>query len=126
MKGLVTGLLMAGGAAWAMDVPSAQPVSLQEVLVDTVGSETWLRFRFVAPQIGSARDPIQFEEAAEDMAHLCAHMALPYIAQYSLEGDVIVISLASRETEFGQADPDTTQYFEAFRPVDNLCIWEAL
>lgn len=126
MKGLLAGLMMLGGGAWAMDVPSAQPVALQEVLVDSVGNETWLRFRFVAPQIGATDNAVSYDAAADDMAHLCTHLALPYMAEYALQGDVIVVSLASRETEFGQADPDTTQFFEAFRPVDNICIWEAL
>ena len=58
--------------------------------------------------------------------HLCETLALPYIAEYALSGDVVVISLADRDTEFGQADPDATQFFEAFRPVDNTCIWEGL
>ena len=48
------------------------------------------------------------------------------MAEYALTGDMIVVSLADRETEFGQSDPDVTQFFEAYRPVDNTCIWEAL
>jgi hypothetical protein len=60
------------------------------------------------------------------MQHLCDTTALPYMAEYDLTGDMIVISLSDRKTEFGVADPDATQFFEAYRPVDNLCIWEEL
>lgn len=117
-------LCVLGQGAWAMDVPSGQPVTLQEVLVDTVGEETWLRFRFVAPQIGA--NALAYDVVATDMAHLCTALALPYMGEYALIGDVIVVSLADRETEFGQPDPDATQFFEAYRPVDNTCIWELL
>lgn len=126
MKRLFAILLLLATPSWAMDVPSGQSVALQEVLVDTLGDETWLRFRFVAPQIGVGNGGMNYDAVADDMAHLCASLALPYMAEYALDGDVIVVSLADRETEFGQADPDTTQFFEAFRPVDNTCIWEAL
>ena len=124
MMRTVTFLAVLGQGAWAMDVPSGQPVTLQEVLVDALGQEPWLRFRFVAPQIGA--QALAYDVVAEDMAHLCTALALPYMAEYALTGDMIVVSLADRETEFGQSDPDVTQFFEAYRPVDNTCIWEAL
>ena len=124
MMRTVAFLAVLGQGAWAMDVPSGQPVTLQEVLVDTLGQETWLRFRFVAPQIGT--QALAYDVMATDMAHLCTALALPYMAEYALTGDMIVVSLADRETEFGQSDPDVTQFFEAYRPVDNTCIWEAL
>ena len=126
MKALATALILAATPVLAVDVPSGQPVDLHEVLVDTVDAETWLRFRFVAPQIARDTGGMEYEVAAADMMHLCAELALPYVAEYTLSGDVIVISLADRITEFGVADPDATQIFEAFRPVDNTCIWEGL
>ena len=48
---LAAALILAATSALAVDVPSGQPVDLQEVLVDQMGDETWLRFRFIAPQI---------------------------------------------------------------------------
>ena len=60
------------------------------------------------------------------MAFLCDTVAAPYIAQYELTGDVIVISMSDRRAEFGAADPDMTQFFELFRLNDNTCIWEGL
>lgn len=115
-----------GGPAFAQDVPSGQPVELHEVLVDEVGTETWLRFRFVAPQIAREGGSITYVDAEPDMQHLCDKLALPYIDQYALSGDVIVISLSDRPTEFGQADPDATQFFDAYRPDGASCIWEPL
>ncbi|MDF1728954.1 MAG: DUF6497 family protein [Sulfitobacter sp.] len=115
-------------SAWATEVvvPSGQPVTLQEVLIDEIGTETWMRFRFVAPAISKNGGTVTYDVAFEDMTHLCQELSLPYLAEYQLHGDIIVISLADSEVEFGQANPDVTQFFEAFRPVDKNCIWEAL
>jgi hypothetical protein len=121
-----TALTLGASPALAIDVPSGQPVELQEVLVDDLGDEVWLRFRFIAPQIAREAGAIPYDVAAPDMAHLCQSMALPYITEYALEGQVIVVSLADRATEFGVPDPDATQFFEAFRPLDGACIWEGL
>ena len=126
MKQLVIALMMLAPPAFAIEVPSGQPVALHEVLVDTLGGETWLRFRFVAPQIGVAGAGFGYEQVADDMTHLCEALARPYMGEDALAGDVIVVSLADRETEFGEANPEATQFFEAYRPVDNTCIWEAL
>ncbi|GAA6174727.1 DUF6497 family protein [Sulfitobacter pacificus] len=126
MKPLLAAFLLAASPAWATDVPSGQPVDLHEVLVDAVDSETWLRFRFIAPDIARADGGVDYDLAADDMMHLCTALALPYSEEYALAGDIIVISLADRVTEFGVPDPEATQIFEAFRPVDNTCIWEGL
>ncbi|MDG1168651.1 MAG: DUF6497 family protein [Sulfitobacter sp.] len=126
MKPLILSLVLAASPALAIDVPSGQPITLQEVLVDTIGAETWLRFRFVAPEITSDAEGQDPEATASDMTFLCETMALPYIAEYGLSGDVIVVSLASQETEFGVSYPDATQFFEAYRVQDNTCIWEGL
>ncbi|MFC6638782.1 hypothetical protein GV827_02760 [Sulfitobacter sp. JBTF-M27] len=126
MKSLLAAVIFAASPALAIDVPSGQPVELQEVLVDEIGTETWLRFRFIAPEITRDGGAVDYETAAFDMSHLCDVLALSYIDQYALSGDVIVISLSDRATEFGTADPNATQFFEAYRPVDNVCIWEGL
>lgn len=110
--------------AFALDVPSGQPVDLHEVLIDEVGTQTYLRFRFIAPDIATNDAALDVEATTLDMQHLCEDFALPYMVDYDLKGDSIVISLANQATEFGVPDPDTTQYFEAFTPVDNFCIWE--
>lgn len=107
------------------DVPSGQPITLHEVLVDDVNGESWLRFRFIAPRIARAVGEITFAEAGADMEHLCGAVAVPYLAEYALESDLVVISLADQETEFGETNPEATQFFEAFRIKDDACIWEA-
>lgn len=124
MKHLILALSLAATPALAIDVPSGQPIELQEVLVDDVSGDTWLRFRFIAPEISRDTGSIDYETAAADMFHLCSALALPYLAQYDLEGQVIVVSLADRSTEFGVPDPESTQFFEAFRHQDDTCIWE--
>jgi Family of unknown function (DUF6497) len=121
ISALVLGFFVALPAL-ALELPSGQSADLQEVLVDDLGSETWLRFRFVAPQI--SRAAADADETAQDMLFLCTHLALTYIADFDLSGDVIVVSLADRALEFGVADPDATQFFEAFRAQDGTCIWE--
>ena len=111
---------------YAETVPSGQPVTLHEVLVDEVNNTPWLRFRFIAPQIARETGSIDYATAEPDMQHLCDTVALSYMRDLSLEGQMIVISLSDRETEFGTPDPAATQFFEAYRPVDNSCIWEGL
>ncbi|MEP1768657.1 MAG: DUF6497 family protein [Sulfitobacter sp.] len=108
----------------AAEVPSGQKIQLHEVLVDAQGATTYLRFRFLAPQIATGATQVSFDLAGQDMAHLCVSMALPYIAQHGLQGDKIVISFMDRITEFGQADPDAVQYFEQFRPENGDCMWD--
>lgn len=106
----------------AAPVPSGQEVTLYEMLVDAQENTTYLRFRYLTPQIAGRH--ISFEVAGQDMMHLCQTFALPYIDQYALEGDRIVISFMDRITEFGQQDPAATQYFESFRAENGVCMWD--
>jgi len=111
--------------ALAEPLPSGIEADLVEVLVDTVGTEQWVRFRLVAPAIDRGQENAPDFTALEgDFPHLCTTLALPYLAEYALEADKIVISLADRAVEFGATDPDATQYFEQFRAEDGDCIWE--
>ncbi len=123
MRTLVALALLATPLA-ATDVPSGQELVLHEVLVDAQEETTYLRFRYLAPRIGAGEGQVSFDVAGQDMLHLCETFALPYIAEYALEGDKIVISFMDRITEFGQPDPDATQYFESFRADGAGCIWD--
>lgn len=123
MRALAAALFLASPLA-AADVPSGQHLVLHEVLVDAQQSVTWLRFRYLAPQIASGAAQITYAMAGEDMLHLCQNFALSYMRDHALTADKIVISFMDRITEFGHQDPDTIQYFEAFRPVDDGCIWD--
>jgi hypothetical protein len=116
---------MAGGLMAAGDqvtVPSGQPVRLIEVRLDTDAGATWAHFRFVAPQI--AAGGLDYGQTAPDMDHLCASVALPYLRQQNLSPARVVVALSDREMPFGEANPEATQFFEAYRPEGETCIWE--
>lgn len=81
-----------------------------------------LHFRFVVPEI--ADQALEFDQVAADMTDLCTGFALPRLAQTGPQPRQIVISLASADTPFGLANPEVTQYFEAFSIKDDRCIWE--
>lgn len=106
-----------------VSVPSAQVIYLQEVIADEAPGDLWLRFRFVAPNLSVTG---QAEHALErDMAHLCDHVALPYIETHKIAPARISVSLADRIIPFGQAAPNATQFFELFSAGNATCIWEA-
>ncbi|MEM6372250.1 MAG: DUF6497 family protein [Pseudomonadota bacterium] len=114
-----------GAAASAQDVPSGQSLVLHEVLVDEVSAETWLRFRFVAPQIAREDGDVSYADAEPDFQHLCTNFALPYVQEYDLAPQVVVVTLMDRPVPFGQADSAATQFIEAFRITSGACDWEA-
>ena len=105
-------------------VPSGQPVSLSEVLLDDAPGEPWLRFRFLAPSIARDGGTVDFETASGDIAHLCAAMVVPYVALHDLDPARVVISLSDRDVAFGETDPEATQFFESYRLDDGACVWE--
>ncbi len=109
-----------------LPVPSGQPVHLSDVLLDNNPGELWVRFRFIAPKIGSTVGRIGYDVASADMEHLCQTLAVPYVAEYDLDPVRVVISLSDRPIEFGRASPDATQFFEAYRLEQSRCIWEGL
>lgn len=125
VRGCVSAVFWVVSPAHAQDVPSGQPVSLSEVLVDAVGAEAWVRFRFIAPDIAREAGSVSYADAEADFQSLCDAVALPYIAEYDLGADVIVVSLMDRPVPFGTTDPEATQFFEAFRPGPDGCVWEA-
>lgn len=90
----------------------------------------WARFRFVAPGISrqgttTSGEEIDFQRSAADMDHLCDSVALDYLRQHDLAPSMVVISFSDRPVEFGTPNPEATQFFEAYRPEDGRCIWEA-
>jgi hypothetical protein len=72
----------------------------------------------------SARGQVSLVDLEGDFQVLCEEFALINVAAQPAAVDRIVISLSDREIEFGYADPDATQYFEAFRVENATCIWE--
>ncbi|MBK0329143.1 hypothetical protein I5535_17850 [Rhodobacteraceae bacterium F11138] len=111
-------------AGQGIEVPSGQDIALNEVLIDRQSGETWVRFRFVAPQIARQTGTVKYTQAAGDMDHLCQTLVLPYLADYELSANRVVISLSDRTVPFGVADSEATQFFETYRPEDAGCIWE--
>ena len=106
-------------------VPSQQPLTLSEVLIDDAPGEIWLRFRFLAPQIARDGGSVDSAAASADMEYICNSFALPYMSSQNLAAARIVISMMDREVAFGETDPDATQFFEVYRPEEGRCIWEA-
>ena len=107
-----------------INVPSGQPIQFHEMIADSQGYGLTLRFRFLAPQIADVRAASSVEALERDFAHLCETYALPRIANTGPQPAAIIISLAEREVPFGEATPDVTQIFEAYRLQDGACIWE--
>ncbi|WP_425052267.1 DUF6497 family protein [Psychromarinibacter sp. S121] len=113
-------------AAEPVEVPSGQPVEFAEVIRDAKGPKglTW-RFRFVAPDIGHAEGKITFAQAASDMEFLCRSYAVPRLPNLGPRPSQVVISLSDKPSEFGVANPEITQFFEAYSIEGDRCIWEA-
>lgn len=106
------------------NVPSGQSVELLEVLVDEVGAERWLRFRFLAPEIDPIGGGLAFDAVTRDFEHLCRAVALPYLREFDLAPQVVAITLLDREVPFGSSDPEATQFVEVFRIKNDACVWE--
>lgn len=123
LGGAFAGATTAAGQEEALAVPSGNPVILQEWLLDDQpdGVHSYARFRFVMPAIGQGAD---FDAVAEDFQHLCDVYALPWLEASGETAQRIVVSLSDRETEFGIADPEVTQFFEVYSHADGACIWE--
>jgi len=111
------------GAGEAVPVPSGQAVSLLDVVLDDDGMAA--RFRFVAPAIAKDGGSVDFETASADMAHLCQAFALPRLVETGVAPAQIIISFSDRPVPFGEAAPEATQFFEAYRIEGDACIWEA-
>lgn len=99
---------------------------LSDVLLDNNPGELWVRFRFIAPKIGATVGRIGYDVASNDMEHLCQTLAVAYVSQHDLDPALVVISLSDRPIQFGDAAPDATQFFEAYRLEQSRCIWEGL
>lgn len=117
--------VFSGFGVLAQELPSGQRVELFEVLIDEVGAETWTRFRFLAPAIARVGGTVQFDDVEGDFEYLCQTTALPYLADYAITSQVVVVALLDRPVAFGTADAEATQFIEAFRVTSGACEWEA-
>jgi len=105
-------------------VPAQAAPTLHEVLTEDVGGDTYVRFRFLTPEIARDGGTLDADAAEAQVMQLCTDLALPYIEEYALKADTIVLSLMDRIVPFGEADADATQFFYQFRPENGTCIWE--
>ena len=105
--------------------PSGQAISFLETVQSAPGTGgLTVRFRFLAPGIAKAGGSVDAEVAQADMLWLCDTYALPRLAQGGPVPAQIVISLSDRAVPFGEAAPDVTKFFEAYRVEDGNCVWE--
>ena len=117
------GALLPGEEA-LVPVPSGQSVTLQDVILGEPGPEgLTARFRFLAPQIAGGEVP--FEVAVQDMQALCEDYVLPRLSNIGPVPAQVIVSLSDRVVPFGEADPEATQFFEAYSIVEGRCNWAA-
>jgi Family of unknown function (DUF6497) len=104
-----------------IDLPSGRVVTLIDVITTAPGPEgATARFRFLAPGLTEA----DAESAAADMQALCDSHVLPKTRETLPEPRQIVISLSAEVVPFGEAAPDVVQFFEAYRPEGEACLWQ--
>ncbi|WP_187429282.1 DUF6497 family protein [Roseobacter fucihabitans] len=123
---LLASVFALGLAVPVLDVPSGQPVELFDVLIDEVNAETWLRFRFLAPEIARDTGSISFVQAEPDLEYLCAKVALPYMMEFDLAPEIVAVMILDQPMGFGVSDPDVTQFVDLFRVSSGACVWEGL
>ncbi|SPJ24271.1 DUF6497 family protein [Palleronia abyssalis] len=119
---VLAALPMLPARAEVIPLPSGMTVSALDVITDAPGLGVAYRFRFVADALDPAQD---YATTEADMAHLCRSYALKVVEAVEPPPDAIVITLADKAVPFGSTDPDAVQFFEAYRPVDGDCEWQA-
>lgn len=123
-QGAILGIVMLAAPVAAEEIvtPSGMAVTWLETVHGAPGPEgLTARFRFLAPAIAGEVD---FDTAAADMHWLCESFALPRLSVLGPQPAQVVISLSDRDLPFGQTDPEAVQFFEAYRPEGEACIWE--
>lgn len=121
IMGATCGFVTSVGAQSALEipVPSGQPISFLEFISENDGD--LVRFRFYAPEIGEA---VPYDVAFPDFQALCDEQVMPVLATNGLIPSQIVLSMSAQDIPFGEDNPDVLQFFEIFRPENDLCIWE--
>lgn len=103
-------------------LPSGTRAQLHEVLTDASSGGVVLRFRYVAD--GFDPQTVSQDDLTIDLHHLCVAQALAHVRSMGIIPGQVVISLADKPGQFGVADPDIRQVFEAFTIHEDRCIWE--
>lgn len=126
MKGLVFILVGVSHTAFAepIVVPSGQMIEFKQVIWTKDANSPEVVFRFVAPEITRDGTGVSFEVASNDTMFLCQNFALPRVREKEESKDVnLVISLSEQALEFGESNPDVTQFFESFVVHEAQCDW---
>lgn len=104
-------------------VPSGQSITLQDLFWEE-GEELILRVRFLAPAIARDGGTVAHDVASADMLYLCEAFVLPQIAAGPDSPTQVILSLSDIAVPFGEANPDATQFFEAYIVDGDSCISE--
>ncbi len=105
--------------AESIPVPSGQMVSFLQFISEREGA--LVRFRFLTPQIGAG---FEYADVRGDFQALCDEQVMPVLGEYGLTPTQIVLSMSAKDIPFGEDQPQVLQFFEIFRPENDLCIWE--
>lgn len=117
--------VVAGTAAsgqMPITLPSGQSVSFVEKRVDLEADI--VRLRFVAPDLASPLTRPSFEDLSADLQMLCDDFGLNVALKDAPVPAQIVVSLSSEAVEFGVANTDVEQVFEAFSVQNGTCMLE--
>lgn len=113
--------LAEGGIA----LPSGRSVMFHDVIWGAPGPEgLTVRFRFLEPDLAAVIAATPYDALEADMHALCETYAIGRIANTGPQPAQIVVSISDRPVIFGDADPEATQIFEAYRRDGSACIWE--
>jgi hypothetical protein len=123
---IMAGANLDGRGGLGVDDPVALPSGNSVTVLDVVTTEEGFagltyRFRFIAPWIAGTVEP---EGVSGDMGYLCEAYALPRLPTMGPQPKQIIISLSEVAVDFGAISPEVVQFFEAYRPEGDSCVWE--
>lgn len=105
-----------------VSVPSGRSIDFHEMVQESSSYGLTFHFRFVMDALGDGT--VEFADVAADMEAACTQFAVPRIATTGPKPARIVVSFASKPSEFGVPSPEIIQFFEAYSLSDGVCIWE--
>jgi hypothetical protein len=123
LAALVAVPVLAEGAGIAL--PSGREVAFHDAIWGEPGpAGLTVRFRFLEADLAKVVEAAPYDELEADMHYLCETYALERISNIGPQPSTVMVSISDRPVAFGEADPEVTQIFEAYAPVDGTCVWE--
>lgn len=126
---LATSVLTVPAMAEPVTAPSGLTWGLQETLFEPTGASDddieVIRLRYVSELVAD-RAAYGFDVIEKDFVFFCESVGLQKVTESAPQARQIIVSVASDWVAFGETAPEIVQYFEAFRPEGNLCIWDGL